>query len=306
MLGKIQTFFHAHLHAIYQSLNTLYVKPITCLATIMVITMMLMMPVWLTILAKNSRLLMHEWQHHHQIDVYLVPSISPTQAQNVLVQIQALAGVESAHIMNQSAMLLELKQQANLPVLLDDLPDNLLPDVIEVMPTKLFQQPLKLAQLADKLKSLTLVDEISLDLNWLAHLQAGITFLTKIMYGFSVILALAVMFVIANTLGAVINTQRQEIQILKLIGATHAFITRPYVYMGMWYGIISASLTIALNHLLLFKLRIMVNKLPQTSSVLLLNLSVQQAYELVLIALLLGGISARMAVWWQLKTIEPH
>ena len=98
----------------------------------------------------------------------------------------------------------------------------------------------------------------------------------------------------------------QEIQILKLIGATHAFITRPYVYMGMWYGIISASLTIALNHLLLFKLRIMVNKLPQTSSVLLLNLSVQQAYELVLIALLLGGISARMAVWWQLKTIEPH
>ena len=53
------------------------------------------------------------------------------------------------------------------------------------------------------------------------------------MYGFSVILALAVMFVIANTLGAVINTQRQEIQILKLIGATHAFITRPYVYMGI-------------------------------------------------------------------------
>ena len=62
----------------------------------------------------------------------------------------------------------------------------------------------------------------------------------------SVLLGLAVLLVIGNTIRLEIQNRREEILVTKLIGATNAFVRRPFLYSGIWYGILGALIAWAL------------------------------------------------------------
>ena len=85
-----------------------------------------------------------------------------------------------------------------------------------------------------------MVMQVQLDLQWVQRLSAMLDIARRGVLVISSLLALAVLLVIGNTIRLEIQNRRDEILVIKLIGATNAFVRRPFLYSGLWYGALGA------------------------------------------------------------------
>ena len=97
-----------------------------------------------------------------------------------------------------------------------------------------------IAALAEELSQKPSVEFVDFDLRWITRLNAIMSLGIRISWVVALVLAFAVLLVIGNTIRLEIEHKRNEIEVLKLIGATHAFIRRPFLYTGVWYGLFGA------------------------------------------------------------------
>ena len=80
----------------------------------------------------------------------------------------------------------------------------------------------------------------------MARLQAMLEVVRRVVLLAAVMLAVGVVIIIGNTIRLDIQNRRDEIEVTKLIGATDAFIRRPFLYTGIWYGLMGGLLALAL------------------------------------------------------------
>ena len=122
------------------------------------------------------------------------------------------------------------------------------------------------------------------------------------------LVSLAVVLVIANTLRLAIHNRHEEIQVLKLIGATDPYIARPFLYSGIWYSLAGAILAVLFVNLFMLILTSVVKQLASVYQMRysITGLSVKQAYYLVLVSIILGWLGAQLSVNRQLASIEPY
>src|SRR5699024_8667256 len=92
--------------------------------------------------------------------------------------------------------------------------------------------------LASDLRQLGGVDQVVADTQWVARLNAMLSIAHRAVWVIGILLALAVLLVIGNTIRLEIQARRREIEVQKLVGATNAFVRRPFLYSGLWYGAI--------------------------------------------------------------------
>jgi cell division transport system permease protein len=120
-------------------------------------------------------------------------------------------------------------------------------------------------------------------------------------------LALAVVLVIGNTIRLDIQSRRSEIQVNKLIGATNAFIRRPFLYTGFWYGLLGGLLACVLISAAMGVLRGPAQRLAglYESRFELLSLGLSHSLILILLAIGLGYLGSWLAVGRHLREIEP-
>ena len=120
-------------------------------------------------------------------------------------------------------------------------------------------------------------------------------------------LAFAVLLIVGNTIRLDVQTRREEIEVSKLIGASDAFIRRPFLYTGLWYGIIGGLLatTITITSFLLLESPILKLALLYQSDFRLISLGFSKTLLLILISGSLGLIGSWITVGKQLKDIEP-
>jgi len=88
------------------------------------------------------------------------------------------------------------------------------------------------------LQSLADVEEIQVDLMWISRLNRLLSLAEHIVQLLGLILAIAVVLIVGNTIRLHIESRKSEILIIKLLGATDPFIRRPFLYLGFWYGLI--------------------------------------------------------------------
>ena len=86
------------------------------------------------------------------------------------------------------------------------------------------------------------VDLAQLDLEWIKRLRGIIEIIQQAVIIIAGILAIAVMLVVGNTIRLEIENRRDEIIITKIFGATHSYIRRPFLYDGLWFGLLSGVL----------------------------------------------------------------
>jgi cell division transport system permease protein len=107
------------------------------------------------------------------------------------------------------------------------------------------------------------------------------------------ILSVAVMLIIANTLRLTIYQRQEEMQVYKLLGATDAYVSRPFLYSGMAYAFFGALLALLLVKAVLLSIsRSNVFVMHQD----LLQLHQRQVFAVLIISLLLGWVSAKLCV----------
>lgn len=303
---KIQSLQSFHLQAILQSIGVLRRTPWVSLMICLVIAISLALPAFFWVFTDNFSEFTTHWQRNGHISLYLKPMSAHSQ-QDLLKKVRETQGVGEALLKSPADGLAELINQEGMHDIMRYLPENPLPAVIEIIPAFLLDSP-SLRLLTEKLKLLPKVEQVKSDMEWVTRLRAILNALQKLARTLMLLLAMSVVLIIAMTLRLAIHHRQEEIQVLKLIGASQAYILRPFLYSGVWYGLIGSVFAVFIVNILAFGLGLLMN---QFLSVYQMHysvsvLSIRQILPLMAFAIILGWLAARLSVKGQLLGIEPY
>jgi cell division transport system permease protein len=169
-------------------------------------------------------------------------------------------------------------------------------------------ETLAIKTLLSKLEARPEVELAKLDTEWLERLYTLLTLAKRVVVIISLLFSIAVLLIIGNTIRLDIQNRYQEIVVTKLIGATDAFIRRPFLYGGLWYGLfggILCWLIVELSMLLLAGPFARLNVLYQ-SDFNLIRFGFSDFFVLIVLSSLLGLAGSWLAVARHLNDIEPQ
>ncbi len=307
MLRNVRAIFAHHVQAALTSFNLLCKKPLATTMTVLVIAITLALPALFWVMTDNVKQLTRMWQHDGHISLYLKSPMPSVDEVDLLLRVRGTAGVGRATLKTADEGLAELQQQEGMQDIMHYLPENPLPAVVEVTPAMGIDTQKKIEQLYLQLKALPQVEQAKIDMQWVNRFHAILGFTSTLAYGLVILLASAVVLIIGNTLRLAIHSRYEEIQILKLIGAKNSFIIRPFLYSGIWYGLVGAIFAVLLVNIFLLSLTLVANQLAAVYQMhySLVGLSIRQMFCLLTVAILLGWLAARMSVNRQLAVIDP-
>lgn len=308
MLKISRSYFLFHAQAAIHSLNLLCRKPLATLMTVIVIAISLTLPTLFWMFTYNLNKLTGDWQRGGHITVYLQSPVTEFEQTELLTKIRNTRGVSHASLKTPAEGLAELTQQEGMHDIMRYLPENPLPPVIDVVPALIVDSPAKLDLLTRQLQALPDVEQTKLDMEWVSRVHAISVFVGKLTSTLMIILGLAVVLIIATTLRLTIQSRQEEVQILKLIGATDSYIMRPFLYSGIWYGLAGAIIAVFLVNIVLLSIGLALNQLAVVYQMHypIAGLSFKQILSLLFFALSLGWLAAHLSSKRQLSSIEPY
>jgi len=305
--GRLRGYFKGHLQALFLSLGRVSRNPLSSLMTIAVIGIALALPAGLHVALKNVQGVSAGWEDAVQISLFLNQGVEAAEVTRIVEQISAMPAIEAVvHVTPQQA-LEEFRQYSGFGEALDALDENPLPNVLLVRPTSAASEPLMVEPLLHELRSLSAVEMAQLDMEWLKRLYAIMAIGERAVLVLAALLALAVLLIVGNTIRLAIQNRRDEIEVQKLIGATDAFIRRPFLYSGLWHGLLGAVMAWLLVTLSLWLLHGPVQRLSLLYNSNFSLGSLEPVAVLVVLAVggLLGLLGAWLAVGRHLQDIEP-
>ncbi|HHF7345588.1 TPA: permease-like cell division protein FtsX [Legionella feeleii] len=308
MLKNLRTLSAYHLQAANSSLNLLCRKPLATMMTVIVIAIALTLPTLFWVFTDNLEQLTINWQRGGHISLYLKSPLSEAEQAAFVARVRATEGVGNVILKSSEDGLAELQQQEGMHDIMRYLPENPLPAMVDVIPALAINTPAQMEQLFARLKAYPQVEQAKLDMQWITKLHAILGFATKIAHALMALLASAVVLIIGNTLRLAIHNRHEEIQVLKLIGATDPYIARPFLYTGMWYSLAGAIMAVLFVNIFMLSVAVAVKQLAAAYQMHypIMGLSVKQAYLLVIVSTMLGWLGARLSVKQQLASIEPY
>ncbi|HFQ13932.1 MAG TPA: cell division protein FtsX [Gammaproteobacteria bacterium] len=296
-----------HLQVFFYSLGQLSRQPLSLFMTSAVIGIALALPTGLHVLLQNAQQISGGWDGAAQISLFLKNSVSDRQARALARELEQRADIARVHYLSREQALAEFRQQSGFGDALEALKQNPLPAVLVIEPADSHSQPQQTAALLADLRRNPRVELAQLDMQWVKRLYAIMDIVHRGVLVLAGLLALAVLLVVGNTIRLAIQNRREEIVVMKLIGGTDAFIRRPFLYTGFWYGFFGALFAFLLVHLALLLLSGPVERLTALyhNSFELSRLDGGTTLGLLLAGVLLGLIGSWLAVGRHLRDIEP-
>ena len=185
----------------------------------------------------NAGDLMNLWQKGIRMMVYLKPDTSEAGRLDTKFRLQGIAGVHSATFISRKEAMAKLKtQMQHHTALLDNLKENPLPDAFEITIEPSARNSTELDFLAERITSLSTVAEVEYGQQWIRRFTNIIKLFRLAGYGIGALFFMATVFIVANTIRLVLYSRRDEIEIMRLVGATDRFIKIPFYLQGMIQG----------------------------------------------------------------------
>lgn len=296
----------SHRASLVDSLGRLARQPIGSFFTCLVMAVALSLPMGLALLLDNVERLGGSWQKAAQISLYLQLEAGDDNGLRLRDEIAAMDDVAEAEYIGREAGLAAFEEQSGLGQALRELPENPLPAVVVVTPEQIDKAALE--ALRQRLAELPGVDQAQLDLQWVERLGAILGLGDRFVFGLTLLLVLALLLVIGNTIRLHIENRRSEIEVIKLVGGTDGYVRRPFLYMGALYGLGAGLLAWALLAFGLDWLNDAVVRLAGLygSDFALDGVPVADGLSLLLGALFLGYIGAWLAVARHLSELAPR
>lgn len=303
-----QSYFIRHIQVFFYSLGQLSRSPISTLMTCMVIGIALALPTGVHTLLKNAQQLSGNWESTAQISVFLKKNIRASQAQRLKTDIQRWSDVVSVDYISREQALKEFQELSGFGDALKALNNNPLPSVLIVKPRLSRTNEGATQKLLSQLRNLKQTDKAQLDMQWVRRLYAIMNIIERGVLILGFLLALAVLLVVGNTIRLAIQNRRKEIVVMKLIGGTDAFIRRPFLYTGFWYGLFGGIIAWLLVSFTLIAISAPIEKLTTLyqNQFELNNMSFYTILSLLSISVLLGLAGSWFAVGRHLREIEPQ
>jgi cell division transport system permease protein len=280
--------------------------PFSSLLAMSVFGVALSLPLGLYTLIENVKVVAGNVSLEPQITVFLSPGANAGSAKQVESRLKEFKTIKQYRFIQRDQALRELLQSTGLVDVAAGLERNPLPDAFVVEPKSI--NPDELENLRKDLLKLPKVDKVLLDTAWAERLNAIVRLGRDATLILAVLLGFALVVITSNTIRLQILSQREEIEINTLIGATDAFIRRPFLYHGALQGLgggLAAWLIVSLG-LQLLNVGIADLAKLYTAQFRLLPLGTNDMLGLLLFSFLLGWLGAFLAVGRHLRRIAPR
>jgi cell division transport system permease protein len=289
------------------SLGRLYAQPVSTMMTAAVIAIALALPVGLYIALDNVARISSGWDGSTQISLFLHTEVTESEAKKLQQRLEKHKYIKKIELINKEKGLQQFKEISGFGDALKYLDKNPLPVVLVVHPELIANQPDNTSRLVKELGKHPKVELAQLDVQWVKRLYTLLEIANRSIWVVSSMLAIAVLLIVGNTIRLDIQNRREEIEVSKLIGASDAFIRRPFLYTGLWYGVIGGLLASIITLLSLLLMEAPIHKLAllYQSDFRLSGLGIANTLLLIIISCTLGLIGSWIAVSRHLKDIEP-
>lgn len=277
------------------------------LLTCFVIGITLALPASLHTLVRNINAVSYSWESTLQASLFLKDSTTPAQAKALSAQLKQRPGVADAIYITRDEALAEFKSLSGFGAALDLLDNNPLPAVITITPVKGVQRAV-IETLVAEMSRRPEVEVAKLDRQWLDRLYAVLALIQRLVLLIAAVLGIAVIVIVGNTIRLDIEAKRAEIVVMKLIGATDGFIRRPFLYTGLWYGLVGGTMAWVLVYGAVFALTGPARELAGLygSDYRLRGLPLDATLIMFASGIVLGWLGAWWTVSRHLRQIEPQ
>ncbi|MBQ14797.1 MAG: permease-like cell division protein FtsX [Gammaproteobacteria bacterium] len=238
-----------HRQVAKSSCKRLLASPVSSLMTSFVIAIALLLPALLNGLGNNLSAVLDEFQSSSQILLYLHDTVSEEEGLQVSEDLLTYNAIEQTRYISKNEALRDFAASSGFGELLRSLTINPLPASIIVIPESAL--PASVESLSFQLQEMTEVELVQLDSIWLTRLNSLVILIDEIAIALVLIVTLAVVFVVGNTIKLAIEGRRDEIRVIKLVGGTNSFAARPFLYTGLLYGLAGGLIACLLQALVL-------------------------------------------------------
>lgn len=303
---RVESWLAHHQQVAVETLIRLLQNPFSSVLTWLVIAIALTLPGALWMALDNTAQLSNQFQASGRITLYLSPEASLEEGQALSERLKQVDNVVTTEFIDAETALVEFREHSGLQAALDFLPSNPLPSTIYVEPP-LGLETEQVQHLLATLKSYHHVDSVQLDIAWVERLHSILALAERTVLVLGSLLALAIILVVGNTIRLAIAARVDEIRVVKLVGGTNAWVRRPFLYTGLWYGMIGGLLA-----WILLIICWLILKGPAADLAMLYGshfrlkpLSASAAMVILCCAMFLGWIGAWWSVSRHLGEIEP-
>jgi len=185
----------------------------------------------------NTQDLMRAWKEGVRIMVYLLPSTPESEIPALQKRIAGIYGIDKVRFIPKADALKQLKTQMKRhSSLLEDLKENPLPDAFEVRLVATSRNWQRVEKLALEIENLPQIEEVEYGQRWLGRFTNIVNLFTLAGYALGVLFFMAAVFFVANTIRLVLYSRRDEVEIMRLVGAEDRFIKTPFYIEGIIQG----------------------------------------------------------------------
>ena len=305
--GAFSIWLTRHVSTSLGALGRLSRQPLASLMIVLVIAVTLALPAAINVLVKNAQSISGSWDNALDFSVYLKQDLSVSEAEDLASLIVQRADVESVELVTADEALAEFKQQSGFGEALDQLDDNPLPHALVVRPGP-GNTGASLTLLQEEIGNLPETELVQVDTEWVQRFHAILDIVRQAIAIGSALLGLAIVVIIGNTIRLDIENRREEIEVTKLIGASNAFVRRPFLWTGFWYGLFGGIVALLLVRYGLYLLKDPVARLAglYQGNISVVSLDFSESSAIVGGAVSLGLFASWLTTARHMRRIEPR
>lgn len=295
------SIFNIQTHYIFRSIWQDFTKrKFATVLTILVIAVSLTIPTVGYLLWKNTRLAVSQFYPDPELTLYLHKNLSEHDINGVVENLRRFEAdkIERFHYISRQQSMDEFRSwSAALSNALDILDDNPLPAVVVLKPKKAFSSAEQMMAFRESLQQIKGVQDVRLDNDWIAKLSAINQLIAKIALTATFLMLFSVFLVIGNSVRSDVASHKATIEVMQLLGATDYFISRPFLYTAMLYGLFGGGLAILFSSLTVSYFTDIVRYITDMFTVQfeLNGFDVSEITLIIVIAVFLGWLSALLA-----------
>jgi len=304
----LKEYLLRHAQVLLSSLGQLARAPGSTLMTVCAIGITLALPAMLYLLVENTKNLTGNWQGRPQVSVFLKKHVTGEQARLLEQELARRPEADGVELITSEQALAEFKTRSGFGQALGIMSENPLPASIVIRISDGISDAAVIESMVREIETRPEVDMAQWDLAWVKRLHVILKLVQRAVIVLAVLLCLAVVIIVSNTIRLAVLNRREEIETMKLIGATDSFIRRPFLYGGTIQGLLGAACAIVVVYICLGLLDGPIAELLALyhGGFAMSGINTRTISLLLAAGGGLGWLAARTAVGRHLRRIEPH
>jgi cell division transport system permease protein len=301
----MRAWLRQHRQSLTATIRRLVRTPAATALSVLAIGVALALPLGAWVLVESAQRLAGQLPGEPQLSVFFASDATREDVARVAAALTKAPGVRGHRFVPKEDALAELQRAEGMREILATLGANPLPDAVvaELAPG----DPDSGQRIAAQLRQLPKVELVQLDALWIQRLEALLRLGTVVTAVLAILLGVGMVAIMFNTIRQQVLTQQAEVEVSRLIGATDAFIRRPFVYQGAVLGLAGGLTALAIVAASLYALNAEVGRLAATygSDFRLAVPPAQDLAALLTLAGVLGWAGAFMSVSKHLRELRP-